>query len=115
VGRRQEKLLSIAYVMLNTHAPRLTPHDRPSGRKRENEMQLAIVERLDDLVAAAERLKDLIRAECSANPLPAMALCRAAVDVDQAVSAIEQHVERLSIAAPMAKPVGTPAKMRFRG
>jgi hypothetical protein len=67
-------------------------------------MKVAISARVDDLVAAARRLQKLIDHEDPAMPLPALPLCKLAVDVDQAVLKLEAHLQKLTGNAPADEP-----------
>jgi hypothetical protein len=59
-------------------------------------VKTAINQRLDDLVVVAKNLQAIFDAEDAKQPLPTMPLCRVAVDIDQAVSKLEQHHEALA-------------------
>ena len=59
-------------------------------------MTRAIVERLDDLVHAANRIKALI-ADPAAPP-PGLLLCRLGVDVDSAAAKLADHAALLDAA-----------------
>jgi hypothetical protein len=67
-------------------------------------MKTAISARIDDLIAAAQRLQMLIDREDPAMPLPAVPLFKLAADVDQAVLKLEAHLQKLTGNAPADEP-----------
>jgi hypothetical protein len=60
-------------------------------------MKLAFVERLDNLVTAAQRLQRILDAERPDLPYPVSVLVRVGIDVDAAVSQMQRHVEAIGV------------------
>jgi hypothetical protein len=66
-------------------------------------MKLALVERLDDLVSAAQRLQRILDGERPDLPYPVFLLCRLGIDVDDAVGKLERHAGALGSQTLQAK------------
>jgi hypothetical protein len=66
-------------------------------------MKLALVERLDVLVTAAQRLQRILDAERPNVPYSVFLLCRLGIDADEAVGKLEHHVRTLGGKALRAK------------
>jgi hypothetical protein len=58
-------------------------------------MKLALVDRLDDLIAAAQRLQRILDAEQPDVPYPVSVLVRVGIDTDEAASTLEHHAGAL--------------------
>jgi hypothetical protein len=59
-------------------------------------MQLAIVDRIEDLEKVAARLKAILNAERPGAMLPTISLCRLAIDVDETANRLAAHAEQLT-------------------